>query len=185
MITRYLYYIYNQAKRTIFFVVFILALVSVGCIGEEEEFTHENTTIVGVGDAAPDFEVELLGGERITLSSLHGQVTMLILFSTSCPDCQAQFAAMQSLISQQEPQFRILAISREESTEATAEFIERYGVRFDVGTDPDRSIYNRYASRFVPRNFLIDREGKVKALTVEYEPNEFLSIWHQAESLVK
>ena len=158
-------------KRILLCVATIIALCS--CIGEEDEYTHENTSIVKVGDKAPDFTVELLNGEKITLSSLQEKALMLIFFSTGCPDCQAQFAEMQRLISQSEPHFRIIAISRAESLDTTAAFIQ------------NRSIYNKYATRFVPRNYLIDNFGEIKALTVEYLPDEFHSIWQQVENLAR
>ena len=55
-------------RRMMLCVAVIFALCS--CIGEEDEYTHENTSIVKVGDKAPDFTVELLNGEKITLSLL-------------------------------------------------------------------------------------------------------------------
>lgn len=170
-------------KRILLCVATIVALCS--CIGEEDEYTYENTSIVKVGDKAPDFTVELLSGEKITLSSLQEKALMLIFFSTGCPDCQAQFAEMQRLVSQPEPHFRIIAISRAESRETTAAFIQKYGLNIDVGIDPDRSIYDKYATRFVPRNYLIDSFGEIKALTVEYHPDEFHSIWQRAENLAR
>lgn len=176
-------FIRYATRRIMLCVAMILALSS--CIGEEDEYTHENTSIVTVGDKAPDFTVELLSGESITLSRLQEKSLMLIFFSTTCPDCQAQFAEMQQLVSQSEPRFRIIAISREESRETTAAFIQKYGLNVDVGIDPDRSIYERYATRFVPRNYLIDSSGTIKALTVEYLPNEFHNIWQQAENLAR
>ena len=48
-------------KRILLCVATIIALCS--CIGEEDEYTHENTSIVKVGDKAPNFTVELLNGE--------------------------------------------------------------------------------------------------------------------------
>lgn len=173
-------------KQFMLCIILMTAMISNSCINDEEqEYTHENTSIVKVGDKAPDFSVQLLNGERLTLSSLQGQVTMLIFFSTGCPDCQAQFAEMQKQIAVKEPNFRIVAISREESAETTATFIQQYGLKFDVGIDPNRSIYNQYASRFVPRNYLIGSDGYVKALTVEYILDEFHNIWQQAERLSK
>ena len=170
-------------RRMMLCVAVIFALCS--GIGEEDEYTHENTSIVKVGDKAPDFTVELLTGEKITLSSLQEKALMLIFFSAGCPDCQAQFAEMQRIISQSEPRFRIIAISRTESRETTAAFIQKYGLNIDVGIDPNRSIYDKYATRFVPRNYLIDNFGEIKALTVEYLPDEFHSIWQQAEDLAR
>ncbi len=158
------------------------AMIVTSCINDEKH-THENTTLVNVGDMAPDFTVELLDGGSTTLSSLHGEVVMLIFFSTECPDCQNQFAEIQRMVAEKEPSFKILAISREESAEATEQFRQKYGITFDVGIDPDRKIYDRYATLFVPRNFLISPKGRVEAITVEYNPDELHAIWEKAEEM--
>ena len=114
--------IYRKSRtvflKAIFFSFTIALLATSGCI-KDEKYTHENTTLVNIGDVAPDFSVELLSGGKTTLSSLHGQVVMLIFFSTECPDCQNQFAEIQRLVTEKTPSFKILAISRGESAEAT------------------------------------------------------------------
>ena len=163
---------------TVCWVILLLPMLT-GCI-KDEKFTHENTTVVKVGEVAPDFEVELLDGQSRQLSQLRGEVVMLIFFSAGCPDCHAEFKELQSLIAQSEPKFHLLAISRADSEQEVRDFVEQYGLKFEVGLDPDKSIYGLYATRYVPRCFLIGRDGKVKALTVEYNEAEFKSIWDRA-----
>ena len=36
-----------------------------------------------------------------------------------------------------------------------------------------RQVYDRYASNYIPRNFVIDRKGKVVLATVGYDEHEF------------
>lgn len=178
--------IYTQMRRVTPLVIasLLMAVVALGCINDKR-YTHEDTTLVNVGDMAPDFSVELLDGENVKLSSLHGQIVMLIFFSTECPDCQNQFTEIQRLVADKTPSFKVLAISRGESLDATEKFSQKYGITFDVGVDPNLSIYNQYASRYVPRNFLIGADGHIEALTVEYKPNELHAIWELAESMCK
>lgn len=178
--------IYNSIRQvahaSIVGILVAAAFLFAGCINDEKH-THENTTLVNVGDKAPDFEVELVDGGSTTLSAFSGQVVMLIFFSTECPDCQNQFAEIQRMMDEREPSFKILAISRAESVEATESFCQRYGITDNVGVDPTRSIYELYANYYVPRNFLIGRDGYIKALTVEYAPDELHAIWAKAEGL--
>ena len=169
-------------SAAIFFLFVISLLVASGCVNDEK-YTHENTTLVNIGDMAPDFSVELLDGGKTTLSSQHGQVVLLIFFSTECPDCQNQFAEIERLVAKKTPSFKILAISRGESVDATEHFRAKYTLTFDFATDADLSIYNLYASRYVPRNFLIGPTGRVEALTVEYNPDELYAIWEMAEEM--
>ena len=163
-------------------IVTILLCDLAGCVSSDHP-SHEESTYVHVGDMAPDFTVQLIDGGTRSLSSLRGEVVMLILFSSSCPDCQAQFTELSRLIRQETPNFRLLAISRGESIEETSTFRDKYTFPYEVGIDPDRSIYNRYASMYVPRTYLIDRSGEVVALTVEFEADELQSIWRQATEM--
>ena len=165
-------------------IIIATILLGYGCVKEDTP-SHESTTLVRIGDTAPDFEVRLLDGSTTTLSSYRGKIVMLTLFSATCPDCKAQFEKMAQLYHQNEPKFHILAISRSESVELTKDFIDGYGVEITAGIDPERDIYNKYATLYVPRNFLIGRDGRIKALTVEYHEEEFLSIWRKAEELAQ
>lgn len=179
------YFINHIIHRIAYASIIIATMLSgLGCVKEDAP-THESTTLVGIGDTAPDFEVRLLDGSTTNLSSYRGKIVMLILFSTSCPDCKAQFDKMAQLYSQSKPKFHILAISRDESIEQTQEFINGYNAEIMAGIDPGKEIYEKYATRYVPRNFLIGHDGRIKALTVEYQEEEFLSIWNKAEELTQ
>ena len=41
------------------------------------------------------------------------------------------------------------------------------------GLDPEQKIYRLYASNYIPRNFLIGKDGKVISATIGYEAPEF------------
>ena len=155
-----------------------------GCIADERP-SHEESTYVHVGEPAPDFSTTLLDGSSRTLSSLRGEVVMLIFFSSSCTDCQAQFSEMMRLAKDLPPSFHILAISRAEDREQTESFSERYAWPFEMGLDPDDAIYSRYASMYVPRTFLIDAAGKVCALDVEFNPDQIQRMWQQANEMAE
>ena len=155
-----------------------------GCIADERP-SHEESTYVHVGEYAPDFSTTLLDGSSRTLSSLRGEVVMLIFFSSSCADCQAQFSEMMRLAKDFPPTFHLLAISRAESMEHTEAFREKYAWPFEMGLDPDEAIYSRYASMYVPRTFLIDAAGKVCALDVEFDPDQIQRMWQHANKMAE
>ena len=43
------------------------------------------------------------------------------------------------------------------------------GIVFSVGLDPDMSIYSLYATRYVPRNFIISPDGKILLSETDYD----------------
>jgi tetratricopeptide (TPR) repeat protein len=55
----------------------------------------------------------------------------------------------------------VLAIGREHSLAEVESYKSKLKLTMPVGADPDRSIYAKYATRSIPRNFLIDKNGKI------------------------
>lgn len=135
----------------------------------------EATTLVHAGEEAPDFTVGMFDGSTVTLSELRGKVVLLNFWATWCPPCREELTHVQSEIIDRFAgrDFLFLPVSRSESRQAVASFRQKTGYNFPMGLDSTRSVYDRYASNYIPRNFLIDAEGKVVTATVGFEPEEF------------
>ena len=131
----------------------------------------ESTTLIHAGDVAPDFTVEMLDGKRVTLSSLRGKVVLVSFWATWCPPCRQEMAHMQEGVIDRfaGSDLVVLPISRGEKRETVEKFIEKMGYGFPVGLDIDQSIYSKYASNYVPRSVVINREGEVVYVAVGYD----------------
>ena len=53
-----------------------------------------------------------------------------------------------------------------------------------MGLDPDQSIFGKYATNYIPRNFLIDRSGRVVLATVGFEKAEFVELVKAIETTI-
>lgn len=135
----------------------------------------DSTTLVKVGDPAPDFSVALFDGSHLTLSELRGKVVLLNFWATWCPPCrQEQTRVQKDLIDRFAGRdFLFLPVSRGEKRSDVAAFREKTGYTFPMGLDSTRTIYDRYATNFIPRNYLIDRDGRIITATIGYSPEEF------------
>lgn len=142
------------------------------------------TTLVKVGDPAPDFTVTLFDGSTVTLSELKGKVVLLNFWATWCPPCREELKRVQQDVIDRfaGKEFVFLPISRGEEPAAVAAFREQMGYTFPMGLDPERTIYDQYASNYIPRNFLIDKEGRIVVATVGYKPEEFDALLAQIEA---
>lgn len=131
----------------------------------------ESTTLIHAGDVAPDFTVEMLDGKRVTLSSLRGKVVLVSFWATWCPPCRQEMSHMQEGVIDRfaGSDLVVLPISRGEKRETVEKFIEKMGYGFPVGLDTDQSIYSKYASNYVPRSVVINREGEVVYVAVGYD----------------
>ena len=137
----------------------------------DEEREIEATTLVKVGEIAPDFSVEMLDGRVIKLSELRGKVVMVCFWATWCPPCRQEMAHLQEGVIDHfaGKNLVVLPISRGEKREVVEKFITDNGYTFGVGLDPERAIYDQYASNFVPRTFIINKRGKVTYRVAGYD----------------
>lgn len=137
----------------------------------DEQAEVEATTLVKVGQVAPDFSVEMLDGRTIKLSELRGKVVMLCFWATWCPPCRQEMAHLQEGVIDHfaGKDLVVLPISRGEQRDVVEKFIADNGYTFGVGLDPERVIYDLYASNFVPRTFIINKRGKVVYRVAGYD----------------
>ena len=136
----------------------------------------EATTLVKAGTQAPDFRVEMFDGTTFTLGSLRGKVVLLNFWATWCGPCREELSRVQKDIIDRfkgNEDFVFLPVSRGETRETVAAFREKLGYTFPMGLDPEQKIYRLYASNYIPRNFLIGKDGKVISATIGYEAPEF------------
>lgn len=166
--------------------VLLLAATNSGCIRDNDDDIAA-TTLVGDGEPAPDFTVEMLDGTSTTLSSLRGEVVLLTFWNTWCPECGREMAEVPQELARRfgGRKFRFLPVAREESTETVGAFASAQGYDFPIGVDPDGSIYGLYATRYVPRNILIDPDGTVVASRAGYSPETFAELTALIEQLLR
>ena len=128
------------------------------------------TTLINAGDMAPDFTVEMLDGGKVTLSELQGKPTLLIFWATWCPPCRLELSKLQEhIIDRYGDRINVLPISRGEERAKVEGYISKMGYTFAVGLDGDQSIFNKYATNYIPRCFVIDANGKVLYSGVGYD----------------
>ena len=154
---------------------------------EQVEDETEATTIAKAGTVAPDFTVTMFDGSTQTLSALKGKVVLVNFWATWCPPCREELKRVEADIIERfkDAPFVFIPISRGEERQTVADFREKMGYTFPMGLDPERKIYDLYASNFIPRNFLINQEGQVVMASVGYEVEEFDELIAMIEELVK
>ena len=154
--------------KTLFALVLTLALLTSAALATQ-------LSPVAEGQEASDFEVTLTDGTTFKLSDQRGKAVLVNLWATWCPPCRQELTRVQKDIIDRFAgrNFVFLPISRGEKREDVAAFREKTGYTFPMGLDPSQAIYDRYASNYIPRNFLIGADGKVVLATVGYDAEEF------------
>ncbi|MDR0393966.1 MAG: TlpA family protein disulfide reductase [Tannerella sp.] len=181
-----------------FFMFFLLvsgvcvhAQNSAGTTANPDRNAMEEASIVKMGDKAPAFSVEMLDGSVFNLSEMEGKIVLLNFWATWCGPCMQEFKEIPDKILKRfegNPDFVFIPVSREETRETVRkkmEQLKKAGIDFPVGLDPDKAVYSLYAEIYIPRNYLIDREGKVVFTSVGYEEKKFAELADTIEKLLK
>jgi peroxiredoxin len=115
------------------------------------------------GFPAPDFTLETLDGEVITLSELQGQVVVVNLWATWCPPCRAEMPALERVWNDYRDQgLLILAVDQREPPATVSAFAEEFGLSFPILLDRDGAVGARYQLRAYPTTFFVGRDGVIR-----------------------
>ena len=174
-----------RRKAYIFLAAFALMVIAapMSASAQSQEEQIEATTLIKQGDKAPDFTVEMLNGTKLTLSSLRGKVVLVNFWATWCPPCREELKYVQKDIVDRFAgrDFAFVAISRGEARAKVEAFVKEHGYKFPIALDPQQTTYKLFASNYIPRNFLIDRNGKIAFFGVGYDAEEFKHLISEIE----
>ncbi len=117
---------------------------------------------LSVGAVAPEIDLADLGGHRITIASLRGQVVLIDFWASWCSCCAQQIPFLERLRVQHPAGLFVLGIAEEASDASVRSFVESSGARFAVARDAGHVVADRYAPRAMPTTFIVDRTGVVR-----------------------
>lgn len=121
------------------------------------------------GFLAPDFTLERLDGESVTLSDLQGKAVLLNFWATWCPPCKAEMPAFQqAYLDYEDEGFVILAVNatQQDSLEAINSFREDNSLTFPILLDNDGAVSRSYQVQSMPTSFFINKEGVISEVII-------------------
>ena len=158
----------------------LLCLALISCSGSNDtKPSPEETTLTKVGQAAPPIELTTLAGDTFDLTALRGRVVLVNFWATWCPPCREEMPHLQDEIWARfgaREDFTMVSIAREESAEKIAPFVAEHGYGWPFAPDVDRAVFARYADAFIPRNYVIGRDGAIVYQGQGYQEEEFAAM---------
>ncbi len=142
-------------------VVALLVVVGFQLLGRQAEPSGDLEAKPFPGHPAPDFTLEDLDGNEVSLSSLRGKAVYLNFWATWCTPCVKEMPSLQEVYDKYGDRVAIYAVNVGESRAVVSEFLEENGYTFTVLLDEDRVVAHRYQVRGIPTNIFIDSRGVV------------------------
>ena len=118
-----------------------------------------------VGFTAPDFTLDSLSGDPITLSDLRGKVVVLNFWASWCPPCRAEMPALNAVYDKfRDQSLVVLGVNTTyQDDEAGARAaIQEWGLTFPIVFDRDGAPSRQYRVQAMPTTFFIGRDGVIR-----------------------
>ncbi len=148
--------------------VAVLALLVAGLVmaGCTESGSNQSPQI---GKLAPDFTLQSLDGQTVSLNDLRGQPVFINFWASWCGPCREEMPLIQAVYERQAGQSQsavILGINIGESPSTVEGFMQENGLSFPVLLDIEQTVAQDYNIRAIPTTFFIDSEGIIREIKI-------------------
>jgi len=120
---------------------------------------------------APNFKVQTLDGEQISLDQLSGKVVVMDFWATWCPPCVSSVPELKDL-TKKYPRTKLVLISfsADHDQQAWRDFVAKKNMEWPQYWDSDGRIRNAFGVNAFPTYLVIDPEGFIHERIVGLNP---------------
>jgi len=118
---------------------------------------------VEVGNLAPDFQLQNLDGQAVSLGNLRGKPVLINFWATWCGPCRSEMPYIQEIYEEwSDKGLVLLAINIGESSSKVEEFRQSYNLSFTVLLDTKQNVAQKYNIQYIPTTFFVDKDGIIQ-----------------------
>ncbi len=159
--------IMTKMPRVILPVILTLVLLLAGCFAGPEPPGGKSPTASGegtqVGNLAPDFQLQSLDGQTVSLGNLQGKPVLINFWATWCGPCRSEMPYIQEIYEEWTNKgLVVLAVDIGESSSEVEEFMQGYNLSFTVLLDTKQDVAQRYNITGIPTTFFLDKDGIIQ-----------------------
>jgi len=127
------------------------------------------------GTKAPEFTINTVDGQKVSLSDFSGKPVILDFWATWCGPCRMEIPGFVELKKKYGDKIGIIGISLDRSQKQVVKFKEAYKMNYPVAM-ATREIVEAYSKiykiMYIPTTFIIDKNGNIYDIYVGYKPKE-------------
>lgn len=168
-------------KRIILLSMAMLAFVSMtSCVYDDPQTDYA----IAIGETIPDFTVTMNDGSTVTGASLRKGPAVIVFFHTMCPDCQNTIPSVQKIYDEYlEKGVSFALISRSQVEAEIEPYWQENGYTMPYSGQPDRAVYNLFATSRVPRVYIC-KDGKIMKIYTDDPIPTYEELHSDVESLL-
>jgi len=114
------------------------------------------------GYLAPDFRLQNIQGQEVSLADYRGQPVVLNFWATWCPPCRAEVPHFQDAARKYNGQAAILGIDQGEPLAVVADFAATYGLTYPLLLDPSNVVNRDYGVAALPTTIFVGFDGVIR-----------------------
>ncbi len=156
-----------------YFLFLLTLFILTSCLGKLETEV-QNAELVTVGQKLPEFRVQLHSGEWVGNAQLQGKPSVIVFFNTDCKDCQRELPDLQKVYTDYATDVQFVCISRAEPDSSVANYWSAHALTLPYSAQTDKTVYQLFANRTIPRIYVSDASGVVRKVYVEKMGEESL-----------
>ena len=144
--------------------------------------------VAKIGDPIPQFKLVSSVNGNIDSKDLKGKVVLINIFATWCPPCQTELAEIKAKLwpkYKDNPDFVMLTVGREHNDEVLTKYNQKKGFEFPLYPDKNRDFTSKFATKSIPRSYVIDKTGKIIYATLGYTKKDFEELMFVLERELK
>ncbi|MET4083546.1 peroxiredoxin [Pedobacter sp. UYP30] len=154
----------------------IILVAICACFGLAAMAQHNDGTYTKVGDQVPNFTFQLEKAKTTSIEAYKGKLVLINLFATWCPPCNEELPRAQKEIwdkYKNNKNFAFFVFGREQGWDVLTPYKQKKGFTFPILPDADRAIFSKFAKQSIPRNILVDEDGRIIYQSIGYSADEF------------